>query len=169
MKTKSPSLHWLCLAFDFFLFQRREAAHPQEQRTRNPKGGGTPGTQEQGTGRLRPLTGRKGRILKLLKSKLQHNRENIKSEDIKQVLRSISVSNDLSWQEFKLRFTAVNEKFYSNLKSRCPKLSQGDQKYRPYQIEFFEQGHGQAVGYFGGVRPHHPVPVTKENGAGSER
>ncbi|CAM3502336.1 tetratricopeptide repeat-containing protein [Zobellia roscoffensis] len=48
--------------------------------------------------------------------------------EIKQVLKSISHNRNDNWDEFRLRFTAVNEDFYNKITSLYPKLSQADQK-----------------------------------------
>lgn len=70
----------------------------------------------------------KDEFLNELKSKLKGNPENIKATEIKKVLRSISVNNQNNWDEFKLRFTAVNEKFYKKISNGYPNLTQADQK-----------------------------------------
>ena len=70
----------------------------------------------------------KDEFLSLLKSKFKKGRENIGTREVAQILRSISVSNARSWQEFRLRFTAVNEEFYQKITNQYPGLSQGDQK-----------------------------------------
>ncbi|MEX0288299.1 MAG: tetratricopeptide repeat protein [Flavobacteriaceae bacterium] len=70
----------------------------------------------------------KDEFLKEIKSKLRGENGNVKTSEINQVLRSISISNSNNWEEFKLRFTAVNEKFYKKVTSQYPNLSQADQK-----------------------------------------
>ena len=45
-----------------------------------------------------------------------------------QISNSITISNVRSWQEFRLRFASVNNKFYKKLTTQCPNLSQRDQK-----------------------------------------
>ncbi len=70
----------------------------------------------------------KDEFLQMLKSKLKENGDSVKASELNQVLKSISVSNNNNWEEFKLRFTAVNEKFYKELIQRYPKLTQSDQK-----------------------------------------
>ncbi|WP_282160583.1 tetratricopeptide repeat protein [Ulvibacterium marinum] len=70
----------------------------------------------------------KDEFLQMLKDKLKKNGESVKASELNQVLKSISVSNTNNWEEFKLRFTAVNEKFYKELIQRYPKLTQSDQK-----------------------------------------
>lgn len=70
----------------------------------------------------------KDEFLKELKSKLKDSPENIKSTEIKKVLRSISVNNYNNWEEFRLRFTAVNEKFYKKVTEEYPNLTQADQR-----------------------------------------
>lgn len=70
----------------------------------------------------------KDEFLKEVKSKLKGENGTIKTSEINRVLKSISHSNNNNWEEFKLRFTAVNEEFYKNVTTKYPKLSQSDQK-----------------------------------------
>jgi len=67
----------------------------------------------------------KDEFLREIKTRL---RGELKASDINSVLRSISISNSNNWEEFKLRFTAVNEKFYNKVTNEYPNLSQADQK-----------------------------------------
>ncbi|MEM7382231.1 MAG: helix-turn-helix transcriptional regulator, partial [Bacteroidota bacterium] len=70
----------------------------------------------------------KDEFLKELKTKLRAEGGDLKTSEVNKILRSISISNNNNWEEFKLRFTAVNEKFYNELTSRYPNLSQSDQR-----------------------------------------
>lgn len=70
----------------------------------------------------------KEEFLKTLKSKVRGKDEKIKVHEVNKVLRSISVSNNQNWEEFKLRFIDVNKEFYNKMFNRYPNLSQGDQK-----------------------------------------
>ncbi len=70
----------------------------------------------------------KEEFLSFLKSQIKGNQGSIETRELKKILRSISVSNARSWQEFKLRFTAVNERFYQKITDKFPGLTQGDQK-----------------------------------------
>lgn len=70
----------------------------------------------------------KDEFLRELKSKLKKNIGNINNPEINQVLKSISHSNNNNWEEFKLRFTAVNERFYKKVTTEYPNLSQADQR-----------------------------------------
>ncbi len=70
----------------------------------------------------------KDEFLKDIKSKLKGDNGNIKTTEIHKVLKSISTSNQSNWEEFKLRFTAVNEDFYKKVTTKYPNLSQSDQK-----------------------------------------
>ena len=70
----------------------------------------------------------KDEFLKDLKTKVRAGGENLKVSEINKVLRSISINNTNNWEEFKLRFTAINDKFYRKLTERYPNLSQSDQK-----------------------------------------
>lgn len=70
----------------------------------------------------------KDEFLRQLKSKLKLGQDDINISEIKQLTNSITISNVKSWQEFKLRFTSVNDKFYKKLTANYPNLSQRDQK-----------------------------------------
>ena len=70
----------------------------------------------------------KDEFLREIKSRLRSESGGLKTSEINQVLKSISVSNSNNWEEFKLRFTAVNEKFYRKVTNEYPNLSQSDQK-----------------------------------------
>ncbi|WP_298368277.1 hypothetical protein [uncultured Lutibacter sp.] len=70
----------------------------------------------------------KDEFLRQLKSKLKTGQDDISIREIKQLTNSITISNVKSWQEFKLRFTSVNNKFYKKLTTDYPNLSQRDQK-----------------------------------------
>ncbi|MEP2239427.1 MAG: hypothetical protein ABJI22_13760 [Maribacter sp.] len=70
----------------------------------------------------------KDEFLKDLKEKLSSNKDNLQKSDVNKLLRTISVSNNNNWEEFRLRFTAVNEKFYKKLTEKYPKLTQSDHK-----------------------------------------
>ncbi|SDE42165.1 DNA-binding transcriptional regulator, CsgD family [Pricia antarctica] len=70
----------------------------------------------------------KDEFLRNMKQKLQALKGNVETSEIKKVLKSISISNANNWEEFKLRFTAVNEKFYNTVTSKYPNLSQSDQR-----------------------------------------
>ncbi len=69
----------------------------------------------------------KDEFLRSLKNNLKE-KSSPNDEEINRVIKSISLNNDQSWEEFKLRFTAVNKKFYKKLTKEFPNLSQGDQK-----------------------------------------
>jgi len=70
----------------------------------------------------------KDEFLKEIKNKLKGENGSIKTAEINQVIKSISNSNTNNWEEFKLRFTAVNEKFYQKVTTEYPNLTQADQK-----------------------------------------
>ncbi|PHN92794.1 tetratricopeptide repeat protein [Maribacter sp. 6B07] len=70
----------------------------------------------------------KDEFLKELKEKLKSNKDNLQQSEVNKLLRTISVSNNNNWEEFRLRFTAVNEKFYKKLTEKYPKLTQSDHK-----------------------------------------
>ena len=70
----------------------------------------------------------KDEFLKDLKEKLKSNKDNLQQSEINKLLRTISVNNTNNWEEFRLRFTAVNEKFYKKLTKKYPNLTQSDHK-----------------------------------------
>ena len=70
----------------------------------------------------------KDEFLSSLKEKLKDSNGQMPTQELKQVLRSISVSNAQNWEEFRTRFVAVNEGFYQRLGEKFPNLSQGDLK-----------------------------------------
>lgn len=70
----------------------------------------------------------KDEFLRTLKSKVRGDNESLKTHEVNKVLRSISLSNNQSWEEFKLRFIEVNESFYKVISEKFPNLSQNDQK-----------------------------------------
>ncbi|RPD99123.1 hypothetical protein EGM88_04550 [Aureibaculum marinum] len=70
----------------------------------------------------------KDEFLKTLKAKVKGTDGSIKTQEVNRLLRTISVSNNNNWEEFKLRFIEVNKEFYEQISSKHPKLSQGDQK-----------------------------------------
>ncbi|MEM6345925.1 MAG: tetratricopeptide repeat protein [Bacteroidota bacterium] len=66
--------------------------------------------------------------LSLLKSKIKEASGSLDVNELKKVVRSISVSNNRNWEEFEARFIAVNQDFYKRVQERFPKLSQRDLK-----------------------------------------
>ncbi len=63
-----------------------------------------------------------------LKEKLSGGNGELKSEDLKRIVRTISHSSVQNWEEFEARFISVNKQFYEKLNARYPKLTRGDQK-----------------------------------------
>lgn len=61
-----------------------------------------------------------------LKDQLSQGKKDLKREEVKEIVRSISNSNTTNWKEFEARFVAVNKHFYEKLNSRFPNLTQGD-------------------------------------------
>ena len=70
----------------------------------------------------------KDELLASFKEKLANGTGDIKREDVKKLVRSISHSNSQNWDEFETRFTSVNRDFYQKLNAKYPKLTRGDQK-----------------------------------------
>ncbi|WP_298537475.1 tetratricopeptide repeat protein [uncultured Algibacter sp.] len=70
----------------------------------------------------------KDEFLKNLKTKIRDSQTSIKKSELNKILKSVSVNNTNSWDEFKLRFIEVNKDFYDKIFEKFPNLSQGDQK-----------------------------------------
>lgn len=70
----------------------------------------------------------KDEFMKNLKTKIREGEPTIKKSELNKILRSASVNNTSSWDEFKMRFIEVNKEFYDKIFEKYPKLSQGDQK-----------------------------------------
>ncbi|KAA5823703.1 tetratricopeptide repeat protein [Algibacter amylolyticus] len=70
----------------------------------------------------------KDEFMKNLKTKIREGEPTIKKSELNKILRSVSINNTSSWDEFKLRFIEVNKEFYDKIFEKYPKLSQGDQK-----------------------------------------
>ncbi|WP_215439247.1 tetratricopeptide repeat protein [Zobellia russellii] len=70
----------------------------------------------------------KDEFLKEIAERLKEAEGSVDKPEIKQVLKSISHNKNDNWEEFRLRFTAVNQDFYTKITTLYPKLSQADQK-----------------------------------------
>ncbi|SFF68321.1 DNA-binding transcriptional regulator, CsgD family [Salegentibacter agarivorans] len=70
----------------------------------------------------------KDQFVKELEKRFKETDDDIKSTEVKSIFKSLSHNNSQHWEEFKLRFTSINEKFYENLIQSYPNLSQKDQK-----------------------------------------
>lgn len=70
----------------------------------------------------------KDEILSTLKNRLSKGTGDLKADDLKKIVRTISHSNAQNWEEFEARFMSVNKNFYEKLNKKYPKLSRGDQK-----------------------------------------
>jgi len=63
-----------------------------------------------------------------LKEKLKQGKGDLKRHEISQIIHAEASNSDKSWKQFKTRFIAVNESFYTNLNEKFPGLTQGDLK-----------------------------------------
>lgn len=70
----------------------------------------------------------KDELLASLKEQLASGNGDIKRDDLKKIVRSISHSNSQNWEEFETSFISVNRDFYNKLNKKYPKLTNGDQK-----------------------------------------
>tara|TARA_R110002049_G_scaffold171426_2_gene337940 strand:+ start:14128 stop:15801 length:1674 start_codon:yes stop_codon:yes gene_type:complete len=70
----------------------------------------------------------KDEFFKNLKTKIREGEPTMKKSDLNKILRSVSVTNTNTWDEFRLRFIEVNKEFYDTIFEKFPNLSQGDQK-----------------------------------------
>ncbi len=75
---------------------------------------------------------RKNEIISEISAKLLKLKSKMKEENKEAIQRIIfelgTVTDESIWQEFELRFQMVHQNFYSNLASRFPDLTKGDQK-----------------------------------------
>lgn len=67
-------------------------------------------------------------LISKLKDRLSKGNGDIKRQEIKQIVRSISNSNKAHWREFETRFVSVNRSFYDRLSYKFPKLTERDKK-----------------------------------------
>ncbi|MEM9888181.1 MAG: hypothetical protein AAF849_19970 [Bacteroidota bacterium] len=70
----------------------------------------------------------KDEVLATLKERLSKGNGDLKANELKKIVRSISHSNAQNWEDFEARFISVNKQFYETLNKQFPKLSRGDQK-----------------------------------------
>ena len=70
----------------------------------------------------------KDEILATLKDRLSQGSGDIKANELKKIVRTISHSNAQNWEEFEARFLSVNKDFYGKINTKFPKLTRGDQK-----------------------------------------
>jgi len=70
----------------------------------------------------------KDEILATLKDRLSQGSGDIKANELKKIVRTISHSNAQNWEEFEARFLSVNKDFYEKINTKYPKLTRGDQK-----------------------------------------
>ncbi len=71
---------------------------------------------------------RKDEFLKKLEIQLKQMEGGIKSSEINKILKSVSFTSVDLWDEFKLRFSSINNKFYKNLSDNFPDLSKNEQR-----------------------------------------
>jgi tetratricopeptide (TPR) repeat protein len=67
-------------------------------------------------------------FIEQIKDKLSKNNGEIKPQDAKKIINSISNRNSENWEEFQARFVSINKSFYENLEKQFPKLTINDQK-----------------------------------------
>ncbi|MDW7691407.1 tetratricopeptide repeat protein [Flammeovirgaceae bacterium SG7u.111] len=70
----------------------------------------------------------KEELLVETKEELLKQKDNPDPKEINKIIKKIDRSTNLSWDEFELRFLAVNQDFYDKLRSGFPNLSQNDHK-----------------------------------------
>ncbi len=63
-----------------------------------------------------------------LKDKLSKEKGEIKRQELEKLVHSAENSSQENWKEFEARFVSVNDSFYEKLKTKFPKLTQGDLK-----------------------------------------
>jgi len=67
-------------------------------------------------------------FLNELKEKIEDKKEKISLQEIKQIIKKITINNAENWEEFEAKFVDVNKEFYENLHAHFPKLTRGDRK-----------------------------------------
>ena len=70
----------------------------------------------------------KDEFLKNIKTIVRGKDDKLKIHEINKILRTISITNNQNWEEFKIRFIDVNKEFYDKMFEKFPNLSQTDQK-----------------------------------------
>ncbi|MFY0600011.1 MAG: tetratricopeptide repeat protein [Cyclobacteriaceae bacterium] len=67
-------------------------------------------------------------LLSEVKNELAKLKQNPEYKDLGKLMKNIDVKSTKSWEEFEVRFTAVNEEFYTRLKEKFPSLGQSDHR-----------------------------------------
>ncbi|WP_282124387.1 helix-turn-helix transcriptional regulator [Algibacter mikhailovii] len=70
----------------------------------------------------------KDSFIDALKKKLSDGTGDIDRREAKQIINSISNSNNDNWTEFEARFISINKKFYTKLSTKFPNLTVNDQR-----------------------------------------
>ncbi len=70
----------------------------------------------------------KDEVLASVKEKLKVLQKQHNSKELKSVINTIKVNQDMSWLDFEHRFTNANKEFFENLKTKFPQLSNYDLK-----------------------------------------
>ncbi|MDF9796438.1 DNA-binding CsgD family transcriptional regulator [Catalinimonas alkaloidigena] len=70
----------------------------------------------------------KDELLSNLKEELRKQKDTPNAFEIGKLVKSIDLNSSRNWEEFEVRFMAVNEGFYQRLSEKFPSLSQNDQK-----------------------------------------
>jgi len=70
----------------------------------------------------------KDELLANLKAELAKIKDTPDAGEIRKLVKSIDLNNSKNWEEFEIRFMAVNEGFYQRLAEKYPCLSQNDHK-----------------------------------------
>ncbi len=70
----------------------------------------------------------KDEFIASIKTRLANQKDNVDVNVIKRILKSIQGTPNSNWSEFEARFTAINQSFYKELKTKFPNLKQTDLK-----------------------------------------
>ena len=70
----------------------------------------------------------KDELLSTLKKDLSGKEGSVNAQDVRQAIKSISVSNTQNWKEFETHFVSVNQEFYRYLHQKFPELTPSEQK-----------------------------------------
>ena len=70
----------------------------------------------------------KDESLNELKDRIEDGKDKISLQEVKNIIRKITINNAGNWAEFEAKFVDVNKEFYENLNMHFPKLTRGDRK-----------------------------------------
>ena len=63
-----------------------------------------------------------------LKERIEDKGQKVSLQEVKKIIKKITINNTGNWEEFEAKFVDVNKGFYENLHMHFPKLTRGDRK-----------------------------------------